>query len=184
MASGINQQTAEKSLIAEYAALKAHAEKAEAENAELLKACQDKNALYEECADEVEKAEAERDQAVAKLAIVAEAYEEVSTRASILASQQFERNRDLCAGLIREINKGDAATKDLDTAATSLLSEVEALRKNQRTPGTVEICPQCKRDVGNLHPIDKDSCPGWINPFGDKPCPLKAIRTAAGGAEE
>ncbi len=33
MASGINQQTAEKSLIAEYAALKAHAEKAEAENA-------------------------------------------------------------------------------------------------------------------------------------------------------
>lgn len=73
-------------------------------------------------------AEAERDKAAAEGVLWKESYEDVSTRASLLASMTFARNRDLCAGILAAITKADALTKDPSTAAQALLAERDGLK--------------------------------------------------------
>ena len=67
-------------------------------------------------------------------------------------------------------------TANLPTAAKELMEELERLRANQRTPGTVEVCAQCNA----RNPNSDGQCPGtWIGGSQDySQCPVP-IRSAA-----
>ena len=53
--------------------------------------------------------------------------------------------------------------ENLPTAAKALMEELERLRANQRTPGTVEVCGNCRIEVGE---------PGFD--CGDSQCPIRS----------
>lgn len=72
-------------------------------------------------------------------------------------------------------HKPSCITISPTSAAQAWIKERDGLRSNQRTPGAIESCPRCKRDVANLN----GEC-GMIK--GLMPCPLKPIPAEPGSA--